>query len=260
MRAYLLSVISFVSVFCAGLCEEECQMSVLAQRRTINVPKGDSLSLSCVVQHCGHNWTGDWKWGNSTNEGGKTVKESQRHHLTNKAISANQTQLSLNIQSITQSDEGSYGCMVFWAKGVSEKGHLTHVNITTAVPSTRNLLHRVLICANAFLCLPIILGLARCLRLQAKRQPPHRPQVIYEVAYTNQSNDSAPQPPPRCPVPQKRKTSPRKGPPKASQKPDVVYAAISQDALKQQGTTRKPDQSATIYSSLRFNDCTVEMN
>lgn len=260
MYAYLLSVISFVCICRAGLCEEECQTGVLAQRRTINVPKGDSLSLSCVVQHCGHNWTGDWKWGNSTHEGGKTVKASQRHHLTNKIISAIQTQLLLNIQSVTQSDEGSYGCMVFWDTGVSEKGHLTHVNITTAVPSTRNLLHRALICASASLCLPIILGLARCLSSQAKRQPPHRPQVIYEVAYANQPNDSAPQPLPRCPVPPKRKTSPRKVPPKASQKPDVVYAAISQDALKQKGTTRNPEQSATIYSSLRFNDCTVELN
>ncbi|KAF3847921.1 hypothetical protein F7725_020949 [Dissostichus mawsoni] len=39
--------------------------------------------------------------------------------------------------------------------------------------------------------------------------------------------------------------------PMARQETEVVYADISPDALRQQGVTKKPDQS-TVYSSLRF--------
>lgn len=113
-----------------GLCAEECQLSILAKREMYYVPEGGILSLSCVVQHCGNNWTGAWMWENSTYDVRKPVKESERHHLTNKTISASQTKLFLNIQSVNQSDEGSYGCMVVWDTGINENGHRTHVNIT----------------------------------------------------------------------------------------------------------------------------------
>ncbi|XP_063349594.1 uncharacterized protein si:dkey-52l18.4 isoform X1 [Pelmatolapia mariae] len=257
MYTYLLGVISFVYVFHAGLCAEECQLSILAKREMDYVPEGGILLLSCVVQHCGNNWTAAWMWENSTYDFRKPVKESERHHLTNKTISASQTKLFLNIQSVNQSDEGSYGCMVVWDTGVSENGHRTHVNITAALitgPSPRKLLHRVLICACALLCLPIILELARCLSSEVKPQPLPRAQVIYEVPYATQPTILAPRPPPRCPVPQKCKTSPPKVPPKVKRKPEVMYAVISQGALKQQGATRQPAQSATVYSSLRFDN------
>ncbi|CAI5694386.1 uncharacterized protein si:dkey-52l18.4 isoform X1 [Oreochromis niloticus] len=257
MYTYLLGVICFVCIFQAGLCAEECQLSILAKRDMDYVPEGDSLSLSCVVQHCGNNWTAAWMWENSTYDFRKPVKESERHHLTNKTISASQTKLFLNIQSVNQSDEGSYGCMVVWDTGVSENGHRTHVNITAALitgPSPRKLLHRVLICACALLCLPIILELARCLSSEVKPQPLPRAQVIYEVPYATQPTILAPQPPPRCPVPQKCKAYPPKAPPKVKRKPEVMYAVISQGALKQQRATRQPAQSATVYSSLRFDN------
>lgn len=198
-----------------------------------------------------------------------------------------------------------------------------HIALITG-PSPRKLLHRVLICACALLCLPIILELARCLSSEVKPQPLPRAQVIYEVPYAAQQTISAPQPPPRCPVPQKCKTSPPKGiscvfpfvnllwgntqngnfyhavfssfflffavPPKVKRKPEVsertvskqslnivnsltglhllncapppllftmlqvMYAVISEGALKQQGATRQPAHSATVYSSLRFDN------
>uniref|UniRef100_A0A3Q4HCD6 Ig-like domain-containing protein n=1 Tax=Neolamprologus brichardi TaxID=32507 RepID=A0A3Q4HCD6_NEOBR len=227
-----ISVLRVCACACMCLCAEECQLSILAKREMYYVPEGGILSLSCVVHHCGNNWTGAWMWENSTYDFRKPVKESERHHLTNKTISASQTKLFLNIQSVNQSDEGSYGCMVVWDTGVSENGHRTHVNIT-AGPSPRKLLHRVLICACALLCLPIILELARCLSSEVKPQPLPRAQVIYEVPYPAQQTISAPQPPPRCPV---------------------MYAVISQGALKQQGATRQPAHSATVYSSLKFDN------
>lgn len=198
-----------------------------------------------------------------------------------------------------------------------------HIALVTG-PSPRKLLHRVLICACALLCLPIILELARCLSSEVKPQPLPRAEVIYEVPYAAQQTISAPQPPPRCPVPQKCKTPPPKGiscvfpfvnllwgntqngnfyhavfssffcffavPPKVKRKPEVsertvsiqslnignsltglhllncapppllftmlqvMYAVISEGALKQQGATRQPAHSATVYSSLRFDN------
>ena len=75
-----------------------------------------------------------------------------------------------------------------------------------AVPSQRSVLHRLLVCAGAFLCLPIILGLARCLSSEVKPQPLPRTLSTHAAVH-----HPAPQPPPRCPVPQKRSAPPRKG-------------------------------------------------
>ncbi|XP_033486576.1 uncharacterized protein LOC117259380 isoform X2 [Epinephelus lanceolatus] len=119
-----------------------------------------------------------------------------------------------------------------------------------AVTSQRTVLHRVLVCASASLCLPIILGLAYCLSSKVKPQTLPRTLSTHAAVYTDQPHP-APQPPPRCPVPQKHSKSPRKAAPKSRQKTEVVYADISQDALRQ-GATRAPDQS-TVYSSLRFS-------
>ncbi|KAF1393782.1 hypothetical protein PFLUV_G00019620 [Perca fluviatilis] len=246
MCYYLLRTISCLCLLHTSLHAEECSQGVLAERETLYVPAGGSLSLSCVVQHCGGAWTGNWMRTNSTNE-----KLSVRHHLTNVTLSANKTQLILNFLSVKQSDEGSYGCSVKWGQGDTDQGHFKYVNVTAAVPFQRSVLHRVLVCAGASLCLPIILGLAHCLSSKVKPQPLPRTLSIAAAVYRDQPHP-APQPPPRCPIPQKRSTSFHKAVPKSRQKIEVVYADISQDALRQQGATREPDQS-TVYSSVRFS-------
>ncbi|XP_029301749.1 uncharacterized protein LOC115017449 [Cottoperca gobio] len=245
MSYHLLSAISCLCLLHTGLRAEECSQIVLAQRETLYVPAGGSLSLSCVVQHCGGAWTGDWMWRNSTDE-----KLIVKHRLTNVKLSANQSRFVLNFLSVNQADEGSYGCSVRWAEGDTELGHSKYVNVTAAVPSQRSILHRVLVCAGASLCLPIILGLARCLSSEVKPQPLPRTRSIHSAVYRNKPHP-APLPPPHCPVPQKRSSSSYKAVPKSRQKTEVVYADISQDALRQQGNTREPDKS-TVYSSLRF--------
>ncbi|XP_044057461.1 uncharacterized protein si:dkey-52l18.4 isoform X2 [Siniperca chuatsi] len=212
---------------------------------------GGSLSLSCVVQHCGDKWTGNWMWRNSTVEKLKAVEESVRYRLTTVTLSANQTQLILNFPSVNQLDEGFYGCRVTWTEDYIDEGHLTYVNVTAAVPSQRSVVHRVLVCAGASLCLPIILGLARCLSSEVKPQPLPRTLSTYAAVYRDRPHP-APQPAPRRPVPQKCSASSHKAPPKSQQKAEVVYADISQDALRQQGANREPDQ-ATVYSSLKFS-------
>lgn len=241
----LLSAISCLCLLHTGLCAEDCSQVVLAKRETFYVPAGGSLSLSCVVQHCGGAWTGNWIWRNS-----KDDKLSARHHLTKSTLSVNQTRLILDIRSVNQLDEGSYGCIVKWAHGDTGQGHLKYVNVTAAVPSHRNVSHRVLICAGAFLCLPIILGLARCLSSEVKPQPLPRTLSTHSAIYRDQPH-TAPQPLPRRPVPEKRSASSHKAAPKSHKKTEVVYADISQDALRQLGAPRTPDQS-TEYSSLKF--------
>lgn len=219
----------------SGLHAEECQQSLLARRETFSVAAGGSLSLSCVVQHCGKAWTGKWMWRNSTDDTSRTIKDSVNR--TVKKLSDNQTQLNLNLQRVNQLDEGFYGCMVTWDQGDTEQGHFTYVNVTAgmwdhiywpnvcqctlagvcrlialllyiflcplpAVPTPRSVLHRVLVCACAFLCLPIILGLARCLSSEVKPQPLPRTLSAHTAEYRDPPRP-APQPPPRCPVPQK---------------------------------------------------------
>ncbi|XP_073344786.1 uncharacterized protein [Pagrus major] len=247
MTNYLLSAISCLCLLLTCVQAEECSQTVLAARDTFEVPAGGSLSLSCVVQHCGKNWTGHWVWTNSTDDRSNAVKESARHRLTSVELSANKTRQILNLLSVDQSDEGSYGCSVKWSQGQTAQGHLTYVNITAAVPSQRSVLHRVLVCASAFLCLPIILGLARCLSSEVKPQPLPRTLSTDAAVY-----QPAPQPPPRCPVPQKRSAPPRKARSKNQEKTEVVYADISQGAPRQEGAIREPAQS-TVYSDLRFS-------
>ncbi|KAK5868443.1 hypothetical protein PBY51_009457 [Eleginops maclovinus] len=240
MRFHLLSAISCLCLLHAGA--EECTQSVLADRSTMYVAEGDSLSLSCVVQHCGGSWTGDWMRRNSTEE--KLV----RHRVTKVNLSVNQTQLILNFLNVQKSDEGSYGCSVTWAQDVTEKGHFKYVNVTAAVPSKRSVLHRILVCSAAALSLPVILGLAHCLSSEVKPQPLPRTRSSSSAV-----NRAKPHPAPLLPpTPKQRSTSSHKAIPMVRQKSEVVYADISQDLLRQQVVTRKPEQS-TVYSPLRFS-------
>ncbi|XP_053177156.1 uncharacterized protein si:dkey-52l18.4 [Scomber japonicus] len=251
---YLLVATGFLCFLPSGFHAEECFETVLAKRETLYAPVGGSPSLSCVVQHCGHNWTGEWEWvpRNSTDE--RVVKDGDRHRLTNVSLSVNQTKMLLTFLSVNKFNEGSYGCKVSWDQFGTVQGHGTYLNITAAVPSQRNVLYRILIYAGAVCCLPIILLLARC--LSSEIQPKPRPRTVFrhatqfKAAYSTQPH-LAPQPPPRFPVPQKRSTSSHKAPAKPQQKTEVVYADISKDALKQEQASREPIQS-TVYSALRF--------
>ncbi|KAE8295539.1 hypothetical protein D5F01_LYC06471 [Larimichthys crocea] len=224
MINYLLGAISCLCLLYTGVFAEECDKTVRAQRNTFSVPAGGNLSLSCVVQHCGATWKGDW------------IRNSTDFFTV-------------------QENEGTYACRVKWDNGDIGRGHLTLLNVTAAVPSRRNAWHRVLVCASASLCLPIILGLARCLSSKVNPQP--LPRTLSSHAAVNRDQPHpVPQIPARCPVPQKRSTSAHKvekkrAPPKFQQKTEVVYADISQGVLRQQGPTREP-APATVYSSLRF--------
>ncbi|XP_072247871.1 uncharacterized protein [Leuresthes tenuis] len=120
-----------------------------------------------------------------------------------------------------------------------------------AASCQRNFLHRVLVCAGASLCLPVILGLARCLSSEVKPQPLPRIQATYTVV-NKKRPQPAPLPLPRRPIPQKRNIPTHKAPPKLQQKTEVVYADISQETLRQQEVMTKPGQ-ATVYSSLKFS-------
>ncbi|KAM4565592.1 uncharacterized protein PAE49_009561 [Odontesthes bonariensis] len=254
MYDFLLRAISCVCIVHVGLGAEKCIQGVLARSETFYVPEGSTLSLSCVLQHCEGNWTDKWKWEHSSHSATYIIKESSRTHLVSVILTTNTTQLDLQILRVNKSDEGSYRCSVTWGAGRTEVGHWMHVNITKAASCQRNLFHRLLVCAGASLCLPVILGLARCLSSEVKPQPHPRIQAIYAAVNKNRPQP-APRPPlplPRRPIPQKRTTPTHKAPPKRQQKTEVVYADISQEALRQQEAPTKPGQ-ATVYSSLKFS-------
>ncbi|CAK6967367.1 uncharacterized protein si:dkey-52l18.4 [Scomber scombrus] len=251
---YLLVAIGCLCFLPSGFHAEECIEDVLAKRETLYAPAGGSLSLFCVVQHCGHNWTGEWVWRNLTDEKSRVVKDGDRYRLTNVSLSANQTKMLLTFLIVNKVDEGSYGCKVSWDQLGTALGHGTYLNITAPVPSQRNVLYRILIYAGAVCCLPIILLLARCLSSEIQPKPCPRTVFRHATQYTavyRARPHLAPQPPPRRPVPQKRSTSSHKAPAKPQQKIEVVYADISKDALKQEQASREPTQS-TVYSALRF--------
>ncbi|XP_030007927.1 uncharacterized protein LOC115431590 [Sphaeramia orbicularis] len=256
MYVYLLRAISCLCILSIGIGAEECSQAVLNRRESFYVPVGGSLSLSCVVQHCGDPWNGTWIWRNSTVDKFSIVESTAHHHLTSLHLSDNQTRLVLSFPSVSQLDEGSYGCNVKWHEGESDQGHLQYVNITAALSSHRPMLHRVLVCVAASLCFPIILGLAHCLSSEVKSQPHPRIQNILVtepvVVHRDRQYLMAPHPPPRRPVPQKHSSaSSKRAPLKRQQRPEVVYADLSQDALRQQAATREPPQS-TVYTSVRF--------
>ncbi|XP_034460743.1 uncharacterized protein si:dkey-52l18.4 [Hippoglossus hippoglossus] len=244
MQDYLLCAISCLCFLSAGLRAEECSQVVLARRGKLYTPEGGSLSLSCVVQHCGDTWTGSWIWKNSTHEKFSSIKNSERRQLTNVTLFTNQTRLVLNFLTVRQSDEGSYGCKVMWGQGDTDLGNLMYVNITAAVPSQRNLLHRILVCASASLCLPIILGLARCLSSGVKPQPLPRTWSTHVAVYRDR-----PHPPPPL---QKHGSHSHSAPHRSQPKNEVVYADISKDLLRQQRATRERPLEPTVYSSVKF--------
>lgn len=254
---YLLCAIGSLCILHLGVDAEACDKGVLARRETYHVTAGGTLSLSCVVQHCGENWTSDWIWKNSTDDTFIIVKNATQWRLTNVKLSTNKTQLVLDFVRVTELDEGSYGCRVMWSKNKEvDQGHLMYVNVSAVVPSERTLLHRILVCSGASLCLPVVLGLVLCLKSRVKHQPLPRnlnpasaqPTIMYERPL----HQSTPQPLPRKNPFQKISTSSKKAPCQPKEKTEVLYADISQEALRQQ-RIKKSDHPSTVYSSLRFS-------
>ncbi|KAM9733957.1 uncharacterized protein ACNS7B_015880 [Menidia menidia] len=254
MHKFFLRAIICVSIVHVGLGDEECSEAVLARRETFYVPTGESLSLSCLVQHCEGNWLGKWEWEHMPNTGIGIVKDGPRHHLDRINLTANETRLELKITSVNQSDEGSYRCSVTWGES-SGVGHWMHVNVTKAVSRPRNILHRVLICVGALFCVPVILGLAHCLSSEVKPQPHPKVQVTYAAVAKKRPRPPSrapPQPLPRRQIPQRLNDPVQQAPPQLPKKTEVVYADISQEALRQQEGSKNPSQT-TVYSSLKFS-------
>ncbi|KAM4627138.1 uncharacterized protein ACJ7VT_002157 [Polymixia lowei] len=132
---------------------------------------------------------------------------------------------------------------------------MTYVNITAAVPRERSVLYRILVCVGASVCFPIILGLAYCLSSEVKPQPlPRTLSINYPQPRATHIPQpcQAPKPPPRCQTPQKKNSSTHKATPKPKPKKELVYAALSQDALGQQRANPDPAQT-TVYSALKFS-------
>uniref|UniRef100_A0A3Q2D218 Ig-like domain-containing protein n=1 Tax=Cyprinodon variegatus TaxID=28743 RepID=A0A3Q2D218_CYPVA len=248
MFEFLLRAIVCLCFLQGGVCSA-CDRKLIGERGTFFVPAGSSLSLSCVVQHCGNSWDSSWTWLNATGAT-STVEKSARHFFTDVPLNTNKTKVSLKIASVIQADEGSYACKVKW-RDDEDTGHWMQVNVTKGVESQRKAWHRVMVCAGAFLCLPVILGLARCLSSEVKPQAHPRKKVLYEAVNKDRSHQP-PQPLPRRPVPKKRNTPPQKAPSGSQQKSELLYADISQDALRIQKAGREPLQP-TIYSSVRFS-------
>uniref|UniRef100_A0A3B5KUJ8 Ig-like domain-containing protein n=1 Tax=Xiphophorus couchianus TaxID=32473 RepID=A0A3B5KUJ8_9TELE len=227
MYAFTLRVISCLCIFQGGVFSEECSYGVFGKRETFLVPAGGSLSLFCVVQHCGGNWTGNWKRQNLTTS--TTVENSARHRFTIGPVSANQSKLHLKILSVRESDEGFYTWNVKWSDGSHDVSHWMQVNVTKGVAFERKPLHRVLVCTGAFLCLPVILGLARCLSSEVKQQPHPRIESVcgvFDLVEVSHSFIS-------------------------SYMLQLLYADISQDALRNQKAQREPVEP-TVYSTVRF--------
>ncbi|KAK6295759.1 hypothetical protein J4Q44_G00334720 [Coregonus suidteri] len=231
----------FLSITCLcilpGYDAEECVTSVFAKKRNVNVPKGGTLSLSCVVQHCGDDgWTGGW--GLSTEGQFLLFSPTPRHHLSNVTLTTNRTRLLMDILNVNQSDYGMYHCQITWVEGYTSVGHMTYVNITAAIPPTsvRKVYFRVVVYVSTCLVitLVLVLGLACHIRSKVPSQPP-------------------PIPPPK-PPPRSRSVRKDKPPtPKPNPKIELVYAALSKDCLEQQNPNPQREAAQpTVYSSLRL--------
>ncbi|XP_029026488.1 uncharacterized protein si:dkey-52l18.4 [Betta splendens] len=245
MHGFLLGAV-IVCVLPHGFTTEDCIKAVLAKRDTVFVPEGGSLSLSCDIQNCGEAWTGNWVQTYSGKSDQTLIDNSDRHRVTNVTLSANTTRLLLDFLSVNKSDEGFYRCSVQWDQGGTGQGHFVYVNVTAAV-TKRMFWHRALVWSGACVCSFIILILARCLRSEVRPQPLPRPRIIY---HRDQPHAPAnPQPP----VPKKRTKLSYKAPARSEQRTEVVYADISQDALRQQQEAVREPASSTVYSSVKFS-------
>lgn len=254
MYGYILITLSWICLHCGRA--EECSKMVLAERQSFHVAVGGSLGLSCVVQHCGEGgWTVAWSW-KPTSEPPQTLNPAPRQQLSHVTLSANQTRVVLAIRPVDRSDEGLYGCRVTWSPGCSDQGHMSYVNITSASPTVRSAVHRVLVCVGASLCFPVAVGLARCFGSEVKPRPlPRTLSINYRRrpgAVSISAPCQAPRPLPRSPVPQTDIPSTCKASLEPTPNKEPMYAALSQEVLTKQRAAREPAK-ATVYSSLKFS-------
>nr|XP_046150620.1 uncharacterized protein LOC123992969 [Oncorhynchus gorbuscha] len=236
----------FLSLTCLcilpGHDAEECVTSILAKRGSVNVPKGGTLSLSCVVQHCGDDgWTGGW--GLSTEGQFLLFSPTPRHHLSNVTLTTNRTRLLMDILNVNQSDYGMYQCQITWVEGYTSVGHMTHVNITAATPPTSvwKVYSRVAVYVSTCLVITLVITLVLVLGLACHRRSkvPSQPPPI----------------PPPNPPPRSRSARKDKPPtPKPKPKIELVYAALSKGCLEQPNPNPQREAAQpTVYSSLRFS-------
>lgn len=94
-------------------------------------------------------------WSNSTTGNReRAVKESVKQ--TNVTLSANASKLILNFLSVSQLDEGSYGCYITWEQNETGQGHLIYVNVTAGMYNyTQYIWPNVHQCAFACICLSL---------------------------------------------------------------------------------------------------------
>lgn len=260
MLWYLLGAVS-VCVLSPGAVAEDCVNAVLNRRESFNVLSGERLSLSCLVRHCGEKYTCEWMWKNYTDDTSVSVSKTDHRSLSTKELSETETRHILGLERVSELDEGYFGCRVKWSSAV-DQGHFMYVNVTAAASTDRKPLHRILICLGVALCLAVVLGLLFCLRSKATPQSfhrkvtavsPPRPTPLPSAEYQAPLDQSTPQPLPRRNPPEKNSAPSRKTPHRPEVKSEVVYADISQDALRQQQQrVRQSEQQSTVYSSLRF--------
>ncbi|XP_062873401.1 uncharacterized protein si:dkey-52l18.4 [Trichomycterus rosablanca] len=136
--------------------------------------------------------------------------------------------LLLKIHNVNQSDSGLYQCIIKWQNSTSA-GHVTQINVTagrneqfTAVSAGRITFYRLLVCAAASLCFPLLfIGLACCFSSNDTNAPPVPPHP--------RNNTSA------------------------RVKPDteVKYAMLVLNGRKHQN--QAPAVEPTVYSTLNFS-------
>lgn len=223
-----LTFIAFLCVF--KVCEPQTCQYVVAKRNQLFVPEGGSTHMSCEVVHCGLSWKGGWVFKDFNSTTFTQISPSSRIHPSNDSMSANRTRLTIHIQSINQSDAGSYKCVISWPpQDLSSSGHLTYINVTAAgvhwsiaEGSERKLSHRLLVCFGALMCFPVVLCVVWCLtqdRPSAPPVPPHPRTSITERVKANK---------------------------------EVVYAEVALNDRRPQKPCPKQEMQPTIYSSLHF--------
>ncbi|XP_063060735.1 uncharacterized protein si:dkey-52l18.4 [Engraulis encrasicolus] len=207
-----------------GCSGEDCFPLVLARRDYKMVHEGQSLLLSCEVQHCAvPDWTGGWGVVGQ-GESFSLLRSSSKFHIYQEDVTVNSTRLHMSFISVNKSDSGNYQCRISWGQGGSSIGHLTYVNVTDGQSgrSERSAGLRLLVIICACLSFPLVMALVRWL-----------------------SHHSAPAVPPRSHSTAQQSKRPRG---------ELLYADLALEnggRPKQHAHQHTPGQPI-IYSSLRF--------
>ncbi|XP_018603793.1 uncharacterized protein LOC108932086 [Scleropages formosus] len=202
---FLLSGIFSAIYLIPGCKADPCSPNVLASRKTIYIPEGQSVSLSCEIQHCGDlGWKGGW--GRYTENTFTLLGPTPRHLLYNKTLLQESIVLYMKILNTSRLDSGIYQCRINWTNNQSSNGHITYMNITEATPAAgRKILTRMLVCSGALLCFPVVLGVARCLcpkDTQSTDVASGRPktEVVYAALALEARGRASKRQPPPCTI------------------------------------------------------------